>query len=378
MAAFLLGPLSPARPAGAAAPALAGLFDDTTHFVEDGSFAGPPELQGHAETSTVRAGPVWVMAYRSYRTAAARELAGCRSALDPSTYSGRIQGIAVATSTDGNIWTAANCGIPTLPGEAFRPFQGNPALDPVPAVYAPALAYDPDASVLAMFVEVDLGDYQTCPCQAIYRTVSRDRGMTWSVPALAARGSPHSWKGGNVGTPSVLHKPDGTWYVGYHGYTDLGTDPALQRGFLAGASLGSLADHPAPVFDGGGQPWAQVGVGRGDVVFDPSDGSYYMVYEGFRGSAACGDPRESSGWGIARSNDLRNWTPSDFNPIRLDSVREPGGTLFCGQDMPSFQQIGSSIFVIATDPDQVSPDRRPKGRATVFRFKLAGGPRDST
>jgi hypothetical protein len=176
-----------------------------------------------------------------------------------------------------------------------------------------------------------------------------------------------------VGTPSVLRTADGDYYVGYHGYTDLGTVPALQRGYLSGDSLhrDSLVDHGAPVFDGGGQSWSSLGAGRGDVVYDRPSGFYYMVFEGFQGSARCGDPSEASGWGIARSTDLRHWIPNPDNPIRLDHAREPGGTLFCGQDMPSFQQIGSSTYVVVTDPDQVAADQRPKGRATVFRFKLA-------
>jgi hypothetical protein len=367
---FLLGPMTGSP--GAATPALAGLFDGTAHLVEDGSFAGPPELQGHVETATARIGSRYVMAYRTYRSPEARQLAGgCRSATDPDTYAPDIQGIAVATSTDGDRWTAVDCGLPTLSGTAFRRFQANPLLDPFPSVYAPALHYDEASRRLTMFVEVDLRNYTKCPCQAIYSTTSTDEGMTWTAPVLVARGSRGSWTGMNVGTPSVLRRREGGYYVGYHGYTDLGTAPGLQRGYLSGDSLETLRDHRAPVFDGGGQAWSSFGVGRGDVVYDPRDGFYYMVFEGFRGNPHCGDPSEASGWGIARSRDLRHWVPSPDNPIRLDHAREPGGTLFCGQDMPSFQQIGSSTYVIVTDPDQVRADHRPKGRATVLRFKLA-------
>lgn len=335
-------------------------FNGDAMFVEDTWFWPPQECRGHAEYSTVYLNGQYYMYYRSFYD-------------QTGTYTGNITGIALATSTTGYYWTAYNGGRPVLPN---RVYTNGPGTHEV-AFFAPSVLVETSGTqpLLTMVFEVmDTGVGTTPgpqPRNYVEGATSTD-GISWQ-PITDMQGNPrklvtaqYPWEGmingtdyGNVGTPSI-HKFNGTYYIFYHGFSGMDGVGCLKRGFASGPSLGSLTKCSSnPVLLPPGD-WGDAGIGRGDIVQD-ADGRFIMVFEGLRHSAVCGST--VTGWGLARSSDLIHWEYSSRNPERIDRVG-PG----CGEDMPSFQTIGSNVYVLTTTSNVSEVP-------AVRRYKIAGVPR---
>lgn len=289
-------------------PRLADLWDGRARFVVDDAFVAPSTADLHAETSTVWHDGQWWM-YHRVRSA------GCGS-----------NGIAIglSTSADGDVWTPWSAGAPVIPcGDAS--LDGNGA-------YAPSVVHDGSQFVML---------YEAAPTsggQTIALATSTD-GTAWTKHGTVLSSS-LSWEAGNVGTPS-LTRLGGTWVVGYHGWTGRDADDTLARGIATGSDLRALTRFGDPVLAATAGTWTSVGIGRADIV--EQDGAYWMVYEGLAGSPLCRSVTRT-GWGVARSTDLRSWQQGAADPLALDTDN------VCGEDMPAWQTLGDRLYVIATKP----------------------------
>lgn len=300
---------------------LADLWAGRQRFVPDPAFAPPTELRGHVETATVTHGGQHLMLYRTF--------------VDQP---GDKPAIALATSVDGDTWTAYDGGRPVI-GRGGAPGGVDDGYAIAPAVMS-------DGTTLTAV-------YEALPAsgkQLIAAATSTD-GIHWTKLGAVVPGSNRSWERGNTGTPSIL-RVAGTTYVFYHGFRGSDGTGALARGYAAGPSVNALVANTAPVLTGQADSWTDVGIGRGDIV---QEGPYfYMVLEGTRGSALCLASTQY-GWGLARSLDLIHWEMWPYNAVLTDTDGS------CGNDMPAWQVIGNRIMVVTTTSDTSS----------VRRFKLA-------
>ncbi len=315
----------------AAVPAvgpLADLWAGRQRLVPDPSFVPPAELRGHVETATVAHGGQFLMLYRTF--------------VDQP---GDKPAIALATSTDGDTWTAYNGGRPVI-GRGGAPGGVDDGYAIAPAVIS-------DGTTLTAV-------YEALPAsgkQLIAAATSTD-GITWTKLGTVVAGSNRTWERGNTGTPSIL-RVAGTTYVFYHGFRGSDGTGALARGFASGPNVTTLAENTAPVLTGQPGTWTDIGIGRGDIV---QEGPYfYMVLEGTRGSALC-VANTQYGWGLARSLDLLHWELWPYNAVLTDTDGN------CGNDMPAWQIIGGRVMVVTTTADTNS----------VRRFKLAPAPAAGT
>ncbi|MBI5525504.1 MAG: hypothetical protein HY897_04155 [Deltaproteobacteria bacterium] len=292
-------------------PSLADLWSGAARFVADPSFGPPAELYGHAETCTVPFGGKHLMFYRTF-----------------VNQPGGSPAIALASSDDGDNWTAHNAGNPVVP-RGGAPGNADDGYLIAPSVHS-------DGTTLTMVYEAWNGTGK----QTVAAATSAD-GVAWTKLGTVIPAASSGWEKGNTGTPS-LNLVDGTWFVFYHGFRGTDGTGALARGFASGKSVASVAKHGAPVLTGKAGTWTDVGIGRGDIVEDV--GHYYMVYEGARGSALC-TAQAQYGWGIARSKDLVSWEEWQYNPVLTDIDGS------CGNDMPAWQVIGSRAMVVTTKSD---------------------------
>lgn len=288
-----------------------------------------------------------------------------RSFRNPDGTYGDITGIGVATSNDGNTWSAYNGGRPVLPNLSYTNGSGTHAIQVfAPSVLVETLNSVPTLTMVFETMDTGVTGPSALPRNYVAAAQSTD-GINWQ---LFTDGSGNlrkilvaqtSWEGiisgqhyGNVGTPS-LHKYGGTYYVYYHGFSGIDGANCLKRGFASGTTITALTKYAGnPVLLPPGQ-WADAGPGRGDITEE--DGFYYKVIEGLRYSATCG--LTVTGWGLARSANLVNWQYSARNPARIDR-NAPG----CGEDMPAFQKIGADVYVlaVASDISEIPAVRRYK------------------
>jgi hypothetical protein len=330
--------------AAGAQATLGDVFSGNAQFVADTAFQAPPELQQHAETSTAFFNGLYRMYYRTFRYV--NSMGGISISPTPT-------GIAVATSTDGNQFTAYNSGLPVIP-------NGSGGLGTGPSgLYAPGVLADVVNGVPKLLITFE--ESPSSGNQNVAKAESTD-GINWSsfqvilTSQLPWEGAP----GGNVGTPSLEKLSNGQYIVFYHGFTGTDGTNSLARGFATGSSLTSLTRSASnPVLRGTAGTWSDIGIGRGDMI--QQGGYYYVVFEALKSSALC-KTNTVTGWGLARSTDLVNWQYSAFNPIRIDRVAGP-----CGEDMPAFQVIGSQVYVVTVQSDI---NRTP----SVRRYKIAASP----
>lgn len=319
---------------------LADVFSGQAMFVEDTAFQPPPECRSHAEYTTVHFNGQYHMYFRSFRHS-------------DGSY-GDISGIGLATSADGDTWTAYNGGRPVYANRSYTSGSGEVAV----VVYAPhvlAEVLDGVPTLTMVYEVMDTGVFSGGAMPRHYIEAARSiDGINWA-PIVDGTGKPARilvaqtpWEGfvsgqhrGNAGTPS-LHRFGGNYYLFYHGFSGTDGPNCLGRGYAYGPSLTSLTRAAAnPVMQAPGL-WGNAGTGRGDIIQEA--GYYYKVFEGLRYSAFCGPAL--TGWGLARSVDLNNWEFSPRNPVRIDRVA-PG----CGEDMPSFQVIGDEVYVVTVTSD---------------------------
>lgn len=328
-------------------------------FVEDTAFQPPPECRSHAEYATIFFNGQYYMYFRSFRNA-------------DGSY-GDITGIGLATSSDGNTWTAHNGGRPVFPNRTYTNGSGTHSV----VLFAPSVLLEMPGGnpLLTMVYEVmDTGvnGPSGLPRNWVEGATSTD-GLTWTPIMDGANPrkivvSSTAWEGftgglhrGNAGTPSI-NKFGSTYYIFYHGFSGFDGANCLKRGFASGSSMSTLTKYAGnPVLQPPGA-WANAGIGKGDIVLE--DGYYYQVHEGLKNSAVCG--LALTGWGLARSTDLTNWQYSPQNPVRIDR-----SSMGCGEDMPSFQVIGANTYVLTTTSDLAEIP-------AVRRYKIVPTPRPVT
>lgn len=336
--------LALASAAAHAQTTLNDVFIGNAQFVADTAFQAPPELQFHAETSTAFFNGQYMMYYRTFRYI--NSMGGISISSFPT-------GIALATSTDGNTFAAYNNGLPVIASGAGGLGTG------LLGLYAPSVLADVVNGVpklLITFEQDPSSGYQN-----IAKAESTD-GINWSSFQIILTAQ-YAWEGvsgGNVGTPSLEKLSNGQYIVFYHGFRGTDGTGATARGFATGSSLTSLTRSPSnPVLRSTAGTWTDAGIGRGDLI--QQGGYYYVVFEALRNSALC-QANNVTGWGLARSTDLVNWSYSALNPIRIDRIAGP-----CGEDMPAFQVIGGQVYIVTTHSDI---NRTP----SVRRYKISATP----
>lgn len=362
--------------AGASGMTLGAAFggNATEHWAKDLAFNGPTTIQGHAETTTAstQVNGKYLMAYRTYVT-------GCGPSVSNTTYDAvNIAGVAFATSTDGNSWTnvdqSASCatgGMAMLPSSTF-----GSNLDAL----APSMLYEPGSGTLTVVVVVQ-GRNGSTPYGLI------EMAQTTSISALLA-GQPVSWTtklllspasgtfySRNPSTTSIM-KPtrgaySGQYVIGFSGWNTT----HFTVGFAVTTNLTSTPLTVLPTTFTENTGWNTYGPGREDVV-DGGDGYFYMVYEGFSSAPNCNSTTNDTGWGVARTLDFNQpWTASSANPVMLDRISYPGlNSMYCGEDMPAFQVLGSTIDIIATNPNVLTAaDPNSIGTVRVNRYTLVAG-----
>jgi hypothetical protein len=316
------------------------LFTGNAHIESDSSY-NATSVVGHAETSTVFYAGQYLMFYRDFQGA-------------PTCPSG-AGGIAIglARSVDGNTWVADNAGNPV-----FSVAGG--------LVYSPSVIIDRDSLGLP---RLDM-TYEINPnCtsdQHIGRAYSYD-GDTWTASSDLIFGSAAgsgAWDSRGIGTPTLVRGTDGVYRVMYHGFNGTDGTNGLADGFASSSTLDAVMTNKTgpDIGNATANPvgsWANVGPGKGDIVHE---GSYwYLIVEGLSGHAICVNG-EVSAWGLARTTDptLRTgWSFSSFNPVRTDRIGSN-----CGEDMPSFQVIGGTPYLLVTPED---PFRVPRQQEQRYR-----------
>lgn len=335
-------------------------------------FTAPAAVETHAESQAIYYNNQWVMFHRR------RAYWGG----DPERYT-----IALSTSHDGTNWTFER--------DVIRPGDGGVGCA---SVYAPKVLIQAQPAVmLTMVYEADPGVVPLAGCtrpvhnQVVALAYSYD-GRTWlgHKNIIVAK---RTWEGaskaggrhtGNVGTPTINLGSDGKVYIGYHGSgggslqrgvarlngADTRTITAVNSSFnnnlvrFADGKAGSL--NPMTFFRQDGvtrENRAQFGTGFGgaDIIYwqqgsgGSNEGGYYMVVEGFKGTALCNDATTSMVIAMARANSPAGpWSVQER--LLLGEFQNPRGQS-CGRDLPSWQYHNGQYKVILTEDDAAGLQR---------------------
>jgi hypothetical protein len=351
--------------APASAHAMNSLHDNwegVPQWTQDAQFAVPSTDNVHAETSAVFFNNQWQMFHRR---------------LMPGTTPGVNERylISRSVSSDGTNWT--------LERDVLWPAL---LADGCNSIYAPKVLVQPGLLTMVFEANPSGPEAPTCPTrtyqQVIAMATSTD-GATWTNPRTIVRAK-QTWEGfrsighhaGGVGSPTI-NAVGTTVYIGYDGWDG----SRLRRGYATyvgdtrnitavnASGNNNLSRRTSPMTfyrqDGvtvDNRAQFSTGIGEADIInWQPSsggtnEGGWYMVFEGFRGPIACGNP----GGGI----------PTGFNTIAIARADSPGGpwkvqdnflmpeaqgtnpTGQCGRDMPAWQFHDSRYKVILTQPDR--------------------------
>ena len=185
--------------------------------------------------------------------------------------------------------------------------------------------------------------YEESHVSNVYWAQSSD-GIKWTKKGkLLSHGSKGKWDSGAIATPGIL--VDGvTVYVFYAGFPTGGKKMSI--GYAWGFSMGlMLKAWGNPMFKPPASGWDAGQHSMGRVVKEGT--KFYMVYEGASQDFTC-NKSNRYGWGMARSTNLKQWTPHGKNPFGLSSQKKFG----CGNDMPSiFRRYDGRYFVYHTSAD---------------------------
>jgi hypothetical protein len=147
-----------------------------------------------------------------------------------------------------------------------------------------------------------------------------------------------------LGTPTIFHKKDETWYLLYHVYDPQSEPNDMYMCVATGSSLFSLTEKQQVLFTHGypntSEAWDAGTVGKRSSLIQGKDDYYYLAYEGSTEQQVEGGFGKAD-WstGLARSKDLKNWEKYDKNPI-LPQVK---GTF--GNDGPELIVIDGITFL---------------------------------
>lgn len=181
--------------------------------------------------------------------------------------------------------------------------------------------------------------YEESNVAQVYWAQSPD-GKQWTKKGALLSKPAGAWDSGAMSTPSILVGPDGAVHVFYAGMAAGATHMAIGR--ADGSGPGSLTKLGSPVMVPTGSGWSGGQLSMPRVVLQ--NGWYYMVFEGADSDFTC-EAYNKYGWGLARSQDLTNWSVLPINPLG----QSKGG---CGQDMPSlFVRYDGHVFVFHTSAD---------------------------
>ncbi len=185
------------------------------------------------------------------------------------------------------------------------------------------------------------------PPEGIHWATSSD-GKSWSK-----RGALFSFDGKTRATPSV-YQFDGTVYVFY---AEKVSNTELSITYHTGSSMTDLHHSGNYILDNSLGSWEKGSRSMPRIL--ESNGYYWMFYEGGTLNWNCGGPEEQNvyGWGVARSQNLRNWEKYDLNPLGQSTDEES-----CGPDMPQpfINTETGEVYVYHTSDDAY----------TVIREKL--------
>jgi hypothetical protein len=312
----------------------------------------------HAETSAVYFNNQWMLFHR-------RLLPGTTEGVNARYM------ISRSLSADGTNWT--------LDRDVLWPGLFP---DGCNMVYAPKVLVQP--GLLTMVFEANPSGPEAPACtsppkyqQVVAMATSTD-GAVWSNPRTIIRGK-QAWEGRGVGTPTI-NAIGSTVYIGYHGYDG----SKLRRGYATfvgdtrnitavnNSGSNNLTRRASPMTfyrqDGvtlENRAQFNAGIGEADIInWQPAsaganDGKWYMVFEGFKDDARCGNfsTTATNTIAIARGDSPGGpWRIQDNVLINEHRSSLPGDPL-CGWDMPSWQFHEGLYKVILTQHDQHGVER---------------------
>ena len=182
--------------------------------------------------------------------------------------------------------------------------------------------------------------YEESHVAAVYWAQSAD-GKAWTKKGQLLDKKSSAWDGGANATPGAFVDTDGKIYVFWAGFP-VGGDK-MSVGYASGTAMKSLKKYAGnPVLAPAAAGWSKGQVSMARVVRQGD--TYYMVHEGAEVDFTCAGYNRY-GWGMAKSSDLKSWTPLPQNPLGQASSG-------CGNDMPSlFVRFDGHVFVYHTSKD---------------------------
>lgn len=182
--------------------------------------------------------------------------------------------------------------------------------------------------------------YEESHVAALYWAQSSD-GIDWVKKGQLLSKKSGEWDGGANATPGAFVDADGTIYVFYAGFPVGGAHMSI--GYASGKSMKTLKKYGGnPVFSPPATGWDKGQLSMARVV--EQGGVYYMIHEGAALDFTC-EGANKYGWGMAKSADLKTWSPLPSNPLGLAGSG-------CGNDMPSlFIRFDGEVFAYHTSKD---------------------------